>query len=68
LTRQSTSTVTVPRIPERRVGAVLRPELVGRPDLAETPVLDDRDAVGVVRGVQAVGDRDDCSAAEDRRE
>ena len=33
-----------------------------RAELAEEPVLDDGDAVGVVRGVQAVGDRDDRPA------
>ena len=52
----------VPALPERRVGAVLLDELVVRAELGQLAVLDDRDAVGVVRGLEPVGDRDDGAA------
>ena len=57
-----------PGLPERRVGAAVVEQLVVRAELLEQPVLDDRDAVGVVRGVEPVGDRDHGPPLEHRRE
>ena len=58
----------LPGLPQGGVGSAVLEQLVVRADLAEEAVLDDRDAVGVVRGVQAMGDRDDRPAVEHRAE
>lgn len=52
----------MPGLPERRVGALLLDELVVRAELGELAVLDDGDAVGVVRRLEAVGNRYDGPA------
>ena len=57
-----------PGLPERGVRAAVGQQLVVRAELLEQPVLDDRDAVGVVRGVEAVRDRHDRPPLEHGRE
>ena len=53
-----------PRPPERGVLPVTRDELVVAAQLGDAAVDDDGDAVGVVRGVQAVRDGDDGPAGQ----
>ena len=57
-------TYAVPGLPERGIRAFLLDELVVRAELGELAVLDDGDAVGVVRGLQPVRDRDDRPSFE----
>jgi len=61
-TRGSPVSLAVPGVPELGVGAFVLHELVVGAQLGEEPLFDDGDAVGVVRGVQTMGDRDDRSA------
>jgi hypothetical protein len=51
--------VPVPGIPQRRVRAAAGDQLLVRADLVEKALFDHGDPVGVVRRVQAMGDRDD---------
>ena len=54
-----------PGAPERGVGAIRRHELVVAAGLGDSSVLDDHDALGVVRRHQTVRDGDDRASFED---
>src|SRR5699024_9012688 len=60
--------LALPGVPQRGVVAAGRDELGVRADLADAATVDHRDAVRVVRRVEAVRDRDDRAAGEDRAE
>src|SRR5215210_8606134 len=60
----SQSTFAVPRIPEGGVRPSAADELVVGADFLEETVLDDRHAIRVVRGVEAVSNGDDRPAFE----
>ena len=54
----------VPRAPQRRVSPAGGQQIVVAAEFGDAPVPGYRDAVGVVGGVEAVGDGDDGATAE----
>ena len=60
--------VVAPAVPEGGVRAVGGDQLLVGAELGDPAVLDHRDPVGVMRGVEAVGDGDHGAAVQDRRQ
>ena len=59
--------LVAPAPPQGGVGAVAFDEFVVGSKFGDLPAVDDRDPVGVVGGVEAVGDGDNGSAVDDGR-